>query len=38
MFDTVLIANRGVHAIGVAKQIALARAARWAMSRERNHV
>jgi len=38
MFDTVLIANRGVHANGVAKQIALAHAVRWAMSREENHV
>ena len=38
MFYTVLIANRCVHAIGVAKQIAPARAARWAMSREQYHV
>jgi len=34
MFKKILAAHRGVLAAGQAKQIALARASAWAMSRE----
>jgi hypothetical protein len=38
MFKKILVANRGVHAGGMAKQIAQARAACGAMSRESYYV
>jgi hypothetical protein len=38
MFKKILIANRGVHAAGMAKQNARARAACGAMSRESSYV
>ncbi len=38
MFKKILVANRGVLAVGKAKQIALAHASVQAMSREITHV
>ncbi len=38
MFKKILIANRGVHAAGMAKQNDFARETRRAMSRESCHV
>ena len=38
MFKKILVANRGVHAIGMAQQIARARVARGAISRGGSHV